>query len=99
MGDAQLKSIRQLSQIFDAETKISNRDALPTPPDSLMKKRTKLPRVADQTVPPPRVDTDEEYNNREQKLPSPIQATPSSEATRKKYSKKLKELVKKRQRC
>ena len=83
VGDAQLKSIRELSQIFDAESKISNRDALP-PPDSLMKKRTRLPRVEDQTAPPPRVDTDEESKNREQKLPSPIQATPSSEATRKK---------------
>ena len=31
MGDAQLKSIRELSHIFDAETKISNRDAFPTP--------------------------------------------------------------------
>ena len=41
------------------------RDALPTPPDSLMKKRTKLPRVEDQTAPPPRVDSDGEANNRE----------------------------------
>ena len=32
VGDAQLKSIRQLSQIFDAETKTPNMDALPTPP-------------------------------------------------------------------
>ena len=31
VGDAQLKSIRKLSQIFDAETKIPNRDAFPTP--------------------------------------------------------------------
>ena len=83
VGDAQLKAIRGLSQIFDAETKIPNRDALPTPPDSLMKKRTKLPRVEDQTSPPPRVDPDKEYKNREQKIPSPIQETPSSEATRK----------------
>ena len=43
------------------------------------------------------MDPDEESKNREQKLPSPIQATPSSEVTRKKYNKKLKELVK--QRC
>ena len=31
VGDAQLKAIRELSQIFDAETKIPNRDALSTP--------------------------------------------------------------------
>ena len=43
------------------------------------------------------MDPDEESKNREHKLPSPIQATPSSEATRKKYTKKRKELVK--QRC
>ena len=98
VGYAQLKAIRELSQIFDAETKIPNRDALTTPPDSLMNKRTKLPRVEDQTAPPPRVDPDKESNNREHKLPSPIQTTPSLEATRKKYTKKLKELVKKRHR-
>ena len=61
-----------------------------------MKKRTKLPRVEDQTPPPPRVDPDEESNNREQKLPSPIQENSSSEATREKYTKKLKKLVKQR---
>ena len=32
VGDAQLKSIRELSHIFDAETKIPNRDVLPTHP-------------------------------------------------------------------
>ena len=32
LGDAQLKSIRGLSQIFDAETKTPNRDALSNPP-------------------------------------------------------------------
>ena len=32
VGDAQLKAIRELSQIFDADTKIPNRDALPPPP-------------------------------------------------------------------
>ena len=32
VGDAQLKAIRGLSQIFDAETKIPNRDAFPSPP-------------------------------------------------------------------
>ena len=83
VGDAQLKSIRQLSQIFYAETKISNRDTLPTPPDSLMKKMTKLPRVEYQTALSPRVYPDKESYNREQKLPSPIQTTPSLEATRK----------------
>ena len=31
VGDAQLKSIRELSHIFDAETKIPNRDAFPPP--------------------------------------------------------------------
>ena len=78
VGDAQLKAIRELSKIFDAETKIPNMDVLPNPPNLLTKKRTKLPRVEDQTAPPPRVDPDKESNNREQKLPSPIQETPSS---------------------
>ena len=32
VGDAQLKSIKELSLIFNAETKIPNRDALPPPP-------------------------------------------------------------------
>ena len=32
VGGAQHKAIRGLSQIFDAETKIQNRDALPPPP-------------------------------------------------------------------
>ena len=31
VGGDQLKAIRALSQIFDAETKIPNRDALPPP--------------------------------------------------------------------
>ena len=93
MGYSQLKAIRELSHIFDAETKIPNRDALLTPPDSIMNKITELPRVEDKTAPPPRVDPDKESKNREQKLPSPIQETPASEATRKKYTKKLKELV------
>ena len=75
-GDAQLKSIRELAQIFDAETKIPNRDALPTPPDLLMNKRTKLPRVKYQTGPPSRVDPDKKSKKPEQKLPSPIQTTP-----------------------
>ena len=59
LGDAQIKAIRELSQIFDSDTKIPNRDVLPTPPDSLMKKITKLPRVEDQIAPPPRVYPDE----------------------------------------
>ena len=58
VGDAQLKAIRELAQIFDAETKIPNRDALPIPPDLLTKKMTKLPRVEYQTSLPPRVDPD-----------------------------------------
>ena len=44
------------------------------------------------------MDPYEEYKNIEQKLPSPIQETTASEATRKKYTKKLKELVKQRRR-
>ena len=68
---------------FDTETKIPKSDALLTPPDSLMKKRTKLPRVEYQTAPLPRVDPDEESKNRYQKLLSTIQTTPSSEVTRK----------------
>ena len=93
VGDAQLKSIRELAQIFDAETKILNRGALLTPPDSIMNKRTKLPRVKDQTGPPSRVDPDKESKTPEQKLPSPIQTTPSSQSTRETYTKKLKKLV------
>ena len=31
-GDSQLKAIRELSNVFDADTKIPNRDSLPTPP-------------------------------------------------------------------
>ena len=90
MGDAQIKEISELAQIFYAETKIPNRDALLTPPELLMKKRTKLPRVEDQISPPPRVDPDKESNNREQKLPSIIQISPPSSATRGKYTKTLK---------
>ena len=70
----------------------------PPTPELLMKKRTKLPRVEDQTALPPRVDPDEEYKNREKKILSPIQTTPSSEETREKYTEKLKELVKQRRR-
>ena len=99
VGDDQLKAIRELAKIFDAETKISNRDALPTPPDSLMNKKTKITRVEDQTTQTPRVDPDKESKKRENKLPSPIQITPPSEATKKKYTKKLMELVKQRRRA
>ena len=63
-----------------------------------MNKMTKLPRVEYQTAPPPRVDPDEESNNRDKKIPSPIQKTSSSEATRKNYTKKIKELVKQHRR-
>ena len=98
VGDNQLKEIRKLAKIFDAETKTPNRDALPTahPQDFITKKRTKLPRVEDQTAPPPRVDPDEESKNRDNKSHSPIQTTPPPESIRKKYTKKLKELVKQR---
>ena len=44
------------------------------------------------------MDPDEESKNREQKLPIPIQTTPSSEATRVKYTKTFKEPVKQRRR-
>ena len=97
VGDAQLKAIRELSKIFDTENKIPNRDALPTPLDLLMRKMTELPRMEDHTAPPPRVDLNKEYRNREQKLLIQIQTTSPSEATRKKYTKKLKKVVK--QRC
>ena len=59
-----------------------------------MKNSTKLPRVEDHTAPPPRVNPDEGSKERKQKTPSPIQTTPPSAATRVKYTKKLKELVK-----
>ena len=98
VGDAQLKAIRELTEIFDAEIKIPNRDALPIPPRLSNEKRNKLPRVEDHTAPSPNVDPDQESNSREQKLPSPVQTTPSSEATRKKYTQNLKELVKQRRR-
>ena len=86
-GDAQNKATRELSKIFDAGTKILNRDALPTHPDSLMNKRTKIPKVEYQTAPPTSVDPDKESKNREQKLPSTIQTNPQSEKTRRKYTK------------
>ena len=98
VGDYQLKAIRELPNTFDAEIRIINRDAMPTPPDSLMNNITKLPRVEYQTYPPPRVDPYGEYNNREYKLPSPIQTTPPSAATMEKHTKKLKALVKQRRR-
>ena len=70
--------------MLDAETKIPNMDALPTPPALLLNKIAKLTSVEDQTAPPPKVDPDEEYKDRDQNISIPIQATPSSEATRKK---------------
>ena len=66
---------------------------LPSPPESLIKRSTKLPWVEDQKAPPPRVDLDAEYKSMEQKIPSKIQKTPPSAAKREKYNKKLKELV------
>ena len=99
MENYQLKSIRVLANIFDADTQIPNRDAPPPPPLSLpIKKSSKLPRVEDQIEPPPRVDPDEESKDREQKLLSPTQATQPSAAIWGKYTKKLKELVKQRRR-
>ena len=98
MGEAQLKAIRELANIFDADTKIPNRDALPTLLDLLMNNSTKLLRVEDQTNPPPKVGPDEKSKDIEQKLPSPIQTTEPSAATRGKYTKTLKELVKQRRR-
>ena len=90
VGDSQLKVIRELANIFDAETQIPNRDALPIPPALLMKNSSKLPSVEYQTAPPPVVDPDKESNDREQKLRSPTQETPPSAATRGEYTKKIK---------
>ena len=64
VGYSQFKAIRELTKIFYAETKIPNRDTMRTTPDPLMKKSTKLPRVEDQTPPPPRVDPDEESKDK-----------------------------------
>ena len=63
-----------------------------------MKKSSKIPIVEDQMAPTPRMDSEEEYKYREQKLPSTTQATPLSAATREKNTKKLQELVKQRRR-
>ena len=82
VGYSQIKSIRYLDKIYDAETKIPNRDSLPNPQPPLMNNSTKIPMVEDQTAPPPRVDPDKEYKYREQKLPIPIQTTPPSASTR-----------------
>ena len=94
VGDSQLKPIRELENIFDAETKIPNRDAMPTPLALIMKKRSKISRVEYQTPPPPRVDPDEGSKNIEQKPPSQTHTTPPSAATRDKDTRKIKELVK-----
>ena len=98
MGGSQLKAIRELPNIFDAEIKIPNRDALHTPPDPPMKKRSKFTRMEDQTSPPPRVYPYKESKDREHKLTSPTQTNSTSVATREKYTKNLKELVKQRRR-
>ena len=45
VGDAQLKAIRELSQIFVQRLKSQTGMHCPPPPDSRMNKRTKLPRV------------------------------------------------------
>ena len=60
VGYSQLKSIRELDNIFDSETKIANRDALPATPAPLMNKSARLPRVEDHTAPSPKVDPDKE---------------------------------------
>ena len=52
--------------------------------------------MEDHTAPPPRVDPDDKSKNRQQEIPSPIQATPALETTRKRYTKKIKEQVKQR---
>ena len=94
VGYYQLKAIKELDNISDEETKTPNRDSLPTPPSPLMNNRSKLPRVEYQTALPQSVDLDEEYKDREQKLPIPTQETAPSAATREKYTKKQKELAK-----
>ena len=58
VADTLIKAKRELGKISDAETKIPIRDALTSPPDLLMKKRNKIPRVEDQTAPPTSMDTD-----------------------------------------
>ena len=63
-----------------------------------MKKSAKLQTVEDQTAPLPRVDPYEEYKDIEQKLPSPTHKIPPAAATSEKYTKTLKEIVKKRRR-
>ena len=83
MGDFQLKAIRELDNFFDTETIILNRDEVPTPPFPLTKKISKLTRLKDYTDSPPRVDPDEKYKYREQKISSQTQETPPSAATRK----------------
>ena len=57
VGDSQLIAIRESTKIYDADTKIPDRDAMTTTPDLIMKKMTKLPWVEDQTAPHTRVDT------------------------------------------
>ena len=87
VGDSQLKAIRELAKIFDAETKIPNRDSLPIHLSQKTNNISKLPKVEDQMYPPQRVDPEKESKYREQKLPIPTQATPPSAAKREKYTK------------
>ena len=68
----------------------------PPSPTPLTKNSSKISRMEDQTAPPPRVDPDNESRGIEKKPPSPTETTPPSSATRGKYTKKLKELVKQR---
>ena len=86
VGESQPKAIRELANIFDAETQIPNRDALPAPKSPLIKKSSKLPRVEDQTDQPPRMDPYEESKDIEQRSPSTTQATRPSGATRGRYT-------------
>ena len=94
--DSHLKAIRELANIFNVETKIRNRDALPTPQDPLIKRSTKLTSVEYYTAQHQRVDSEKESKNREQKIPISVQTTPPSASTRGKYTKTLKKLVKQR---
>ena len=89
MVESQLKALRELANIFDADTKISNRDTLTFPPVPLIKKSYKFTRVEDQMDLPPKVDPNEESRYRYQKLPSAIETTPPSAASRDKYTKIL----------
>ena len=86
VGESQLKEIMEYNKKFDAEIQLSNRDALPTPPYSLIKQSSKLPRVKYQIPPPTRVDTEDEYKEKYQKHLIPNKETPLSATTRRKYT-------------